>query len=133
MPIINIPFEVTDQFLAEVLETALTGASPWANVIYSGKAEDSGYNRAVLMYNNKELHANTGTIRTGLERILARSFKWDEDLMAGIGDPHWNVGESVKDAVTYNDSVRLDTEEADIVLQVGLFNEILYYVDEEAD
>jgi hypothetical protein len=131
MPTINIPFEVTDQFLGEVLENALVGCV-WGAVIYSGKAEDSLYNRAVIMHDGKELHVNTGTIRVGLERVLARSFKWDKDAMAGIGDPHWNVGESVKDAVTYSDSVRLDDREADIVMQVGLFNEIRYF-DEEGD
>lgn len=136
--------EVSDEFLSQVLETAVEGAcSYWADVDAEavGDAEGSGrardfdvtdyvneeaeetedgilYNRASFLVSKDPTQGGTLDLQ-GIADAIERIAGDEVEIPAAIRD-------IILEAVENGDASDIDAEAADCIVQVGLFDEVVY-------
>lgn len=106
------------RFLADVMTTAIEGGiNYWASIDQIGTVEDPDeilgwrYDAAHLvdLEDGEEYSINLDTINRGLNRILAKH-------------PEGRRADSIRDM----DAGDLDANDADVIVQYGLFGELVY-------
>ncbi len=121
---ITVGLEVTDQLCADVMCTALEGGiGYWAQADKIEKAGDE-YKSCLLAELNddesgyqwdKPMTLNYDVIREGMRRLLSGEVKGPDDIR------DWILTDIVN-----NESVNIDADAADCIVQAGLLGEIRY-------
>jgi hypothetical protein len=109
---INIPFDIEDQLLWDILTTAIEGGSDYwiASYLFVDRNSDQSVVKVEIAdYEGEKFIADKNTILDGMKIMIASE------------KVHFN--KYVIDAVLEED---YDAESADIMLQYGLFKELVY-------
>lgn len=141
----NENFELSDEFLSFVLETAVDGAcSYWADV-EAESSDDEGEGRRVTDFDRSDFDEDEEEESEGdAVHYTSASFLVSKDPaqggtldLEGIADAIERIAsnevevppeirETIIDAVREDDFSEIDAEAADCIVQVGLFDEIAY-------
>jgi hypothetical protein len=117
---VSLTFPVTDQLCADILCAALEGGiGYWAFAEKIDRAEsgDQDYLSATLSDAENEdafpeFVCNYDTIRLGITRALAK--------------PTWVVYRNLVQAISLDDASALDAADADVIVQLGAFDELVF-------
>lgn len=116
---LHVEVELDDEFLKDVLITALEGGIGYWSACSEYKP-DAGYavihelNDDETAYDGPPVVVNIETILLGIKRILERPM---------VGKPHH---EWISNGVRNNDAGDIDSECADLIVQAALFDEVRY-------
>lgn len=116
---INLEFEISEEFLTDILTTAAEGGiNYWVSeskciirsktfewLTFEVKPQDSE-----IWYK-----VDPTSVFQGLQSIVAAKFVVNPDVKAGI-----------REAIASNDASNLDADDVDCIVQAGLFGEIVY-------
>lgn len=120
----TIEHEVSDEFLADILITAVEGGiNYWAQVESYTHSRGPEYTRAMLTpadgeaggWPAKHVVLDTTVVLTGLQRVLGHKVGCGEEVM------NWIVSGSLND-----DAGEIDADAADVIVQAGIFGELVY-------
>lgn len=117
---VTVTFQVTDQLCGDMLTTCVEGGSSyWLACDNYERDADMNVTKVAGCRGTEDDgrfgDATLETMRVGIQRILAGSVNVRDDVRG-----------NVLDAVVDEDSTAWDAETADLVLQAGLLNEIVY-------
>lgn len=118
---ISVEFEVKDKLCLDLLTTAVEGGSAyWLACRSYTRDTDLNVTKIVGCFDREDASTqfddvDIDTMRSGIERILSGKVAVREDVRG-----------TVLAAVLDDDNSNWDSETADLVLQAGLHNEIVY-------
>ena len=122
---VTVTAEITPQFLFDVFITACEGGvNYWTDIANyhwrndrDGSDDLEGFSALLLDWNSGEKHSvDFGVIATGLERIAAGG-------IAYLNEPS---RQAIVNAILTDDAGEIDATLADLVVQAGLFDQIVY-------
>jgi hypothetical protein len=119
-----VKHEVSDEFLADILITAVEGGiNYWAQVESYTHSRGPEYTRAMLTpadedprdWPAKHIVLDTTVILKGLQRVL--------NLEVGCGEEvlNWIIS-----GTNNNDAGEIDADAADVIVQAGIFGRLVY-------
>ena len=120
-----MPVTKTDreQFLDDVVSTALEGGIGYWSVCSSYKWKDVPETVAII----EEFDEGTGEPfgdKIRVDRALIE--KGIKEILSGDGDVSKNLIKSVAAAYATNDAGDIDSDDADCIVQVGVFGKLVY-------
>jgi len=140
----DIEYALDDEFLSQVLETAVEGAcSYWADVSADSEGDDAGADGA-RDFDVGDYVEDSGEADEGSRFYKSASFLVSGDPAQGgtldlhgiadaierIADGEAQVPPAIREvilaAVQEADGTAIDAEAADCIVQIGLFDEIVY-------
>lgn len=133
--ILGRDYELTHQFLADILHTALAGGIQyWCDVVSETTGENPALNKAEIMEEwsggdspeDRHHTVDIEVIRKGIERFLndPPTVRYESNTSATYSQLYdWLMGavEDPEDGI-----VMVDSEVADTVVQFGLFEDLVY-------
>jgi hypothetical protein len=125
----RLSYTVEDQFFADILHTGIGGAIQyWAEVISSTSGENPAHDRASILVEDGEdevlYHIDLDVIITGVQRIMQEPpvNKSTSKLIATYSQK-W---EWLRQSLQERDTIMVDSDVADMVIQYGLFEREIY-------
>lgn len=136
MTTINVKLELQDQFLRDVLATAVWyGSSYWAGyenpVLHKQEGQSYTDYQSITVNDLGDDHDEEAKARyeitlakvaEGIERLIGRNFNSEESHAI----PHVSYSSAMLRAAALGDAGNVDADLADIVLQLACFGHIIY-------
>ena len=134
MPQIQITttFEISDQFVRDVLCTAIEGGSNYWAQFENARTVQGNYvaevsELDVCEYGDESTEQSrhridTDKIREGMRRLLARDF----NIEASHGHAAQRYTWTLQRTILENDAGMIDADDADVILQLACFGHIIY-------
>jgi hypothetical protein len=120
--------KVEHQMLADALHASVYGGSGielWCSIIrYESGENPSHHSAAIIDEDDRPQQVTIDTIRLGIERVLNNPPV--NKSTSSLGATYYQMYTWIKDAVEDNDATMIDAETADLIVQFGLYGELVY-------
>lgn len=130
----RLGYTVDDQFFADILATGVGADSieVWCEIVSYTSGENPAHNKATVMV--QEQHPDEPptpylidleVVMNGVQRMMQNP-PANPDATALLGASYAQMWEWLRQSLQENDTVMIDAETADVIIQYGLFEELRY-------
>lgn len=128
--LVSIQLRITDDFLRDVLSIAIEGGvNYWARVKLLETVKVGDYDEPVtvlLIEKEPSTAEDVMEKQVGLPELRAACVRLLERKEPTKGLPHQRYGDSLFTAIAADDACNIDADEADVLVQLAAFGEVVY-------
>lgn len=124
-------YEVSDKFAAEILTQGATAIGYWCEVVIKSETADDFYSKLEIIEtadeDGRHHTVDLTVVRTGIERMMKILPEDQKDVPSkGLVANFWQLRQWLEMSIQDDDTVMVDSDVADCIIQLGLYNELVY-------